>query len=242
MNHDYDQEHGRRRGGRIATFLIALVAVVVFAGGIWFAYDRGMQKGASGGAPPLVKADGTPTKVAPANPGGLQVPNQDMKIYDTLPRGGQAVKAGAEKLLPPPEQPTPAGTRTATAAPAVTTTPTPSATAPAVPPAPAPASTAAPQPAAPPTSVAAVPAASGAVRVQLAAHRDRTAAEDEWARLQKKFPDVLSGLAPSYERADLGERGVFIRVQAGPFRDRPAAQAICDRLKAANQGCSIVGK
>ncbi len=266
MSDDYDQEQGGRRGGRIATFLIALVAVVVFAGGIWFAYDRGLQRGSSGGAPPLVKADGSPTKVAPANPGGLQVPNQDMKIYDTLPRGGQAPKAGAEKLLPPPEQPAPSAPRTVAAAPAPAPTAVPAAspvtpppagasanntTSNTVPVAPVPATTAMPPSAPPrattPTVVAApptpaAPAASGSFRIQLAAHRDQAAAEGEWARLHKKFPDILAGLSPTYERADLGERGVFIRVQAGPVRDRVAAQGLCDRLKSAGQGCSIVGK
>src|SRR5690606_4633730 len=59
--------------------VVALGAVAAFGIGIWFAYDQGVKRGASG-APPLVRADQTPAKVAPENPGGMQIPNQDKLI------------------------------------------------------------------------------------------------------------------------------------------------------------------
>ncbi len=49
---------------------------------------------------PLIKADPNPIKVKPEQPGGLQVPDRNMMIYNERP-GGPPV----EKLLPPPEQP-----------------------------------------------------------------------------------------------------------------------------------------
>jgi hypothetical protein len=249
-----DENPDARRGGRLVTFAVALVAVLVLAGGIWFAYDRGLQRGGQNG-PPLIKADESPTKVAPVNPGGLQVPNQDIEVYGTVQRGGQVARPGVERLLPPPERPLPDAPRaqaaeppttTATAPPPADASRSPSADAVVPPPAPAKgpevASGAAPPPAPAVAGTAAPASPAGGIRVQLAAHRDRSLAEAEWARLQKRHAEILSGLAPTYERADLGDRGIFIRVQAGPFRDRAAALAVCERLKAVKQGCSVVGK
>ena len=120
---------------RMITAAIALGAVAAFGIGIWFAYDQGVKRGASG-APPLIRADQGPTKVAPENPGGMQVPNQDKQIYDRIggnPQGGSD-DGKTERLLPPPERPSanvataPAG-GTAGASPSVTvpTRPAPSA-------------------------------------------------------------------------------------------------------------------
>jgi hypothetical protein len=254
---DFDEP---RRGGRLVTFLVALVAVGVFAGGLWFAYDRGLQRGSGG--PPLIKADTGPTKVAPENPGGLQVPNQNMEVYGTVQKGSQPAKPAVEKILPPPEQPAAVPPRSAAAPPPppAPSLPTPSPPAPSAAGLPAAAPPAGPtisalNPPPPPTSnppavpplpaqVASVaPAASaGAIRIQLAAHREAAQAEAEWVKLQKRFAAELTGLSPAFERADLGERGVFIRVQAGPFKDRNAAVALCEQLKAQKQGCSVVGK
>lgn len=86
---------------------VALGAVAAFGIGIWFAYDQGVKRGASG-APPLVRAEQGPAKVAPENPGGMQVPNQDKQIYERIAgNDGQAASGSQiERLLPPPERPT----------------------------------------------------------------------------------------------------------------------------------------
>lgn len=86
--------------------VVALGAVAAFGVGIWFAYDQGVKRGASG-APPLVRADQVPAKVAPENPGGMQIPYQDKQIYERI--GGNLQTASGtgqvERLLPPPERP-----------------------------------------------------------------------------------------------------------------------------------------
>lgn len=86
--------------------VVALGAVAAFGVGIWFAYDQGVKRGSSG-APPLVRAEQGPAKIAPENPGGMQVPNQDKQIYDRL--GGNTGQTASgmqtERLLPPPERP-----------------------------------------------------------------------------------------------------------------------------------------
>jgi cell division septation protein DedD len=265
---------GARSPKRLITAGIALGAVAAFGIGIWFAYDQGVKRGASG-APPLIRADQSPTKVAPENPGGMQVPNQDKQIYERLPgNAAQAPGSQTERLLPPPERPSAAPTQpnvatspavnvpNRTAQPVPNRTDAPSAT----PVAPQPAAPGQPQPVTPPRSAAAPaqspapaqqskPAASepapartvtatpgGNAKIQLASLKDQAAATATWNQLQKKFPDILGGLQPSYERVELGDRGTFIRLQAGPLKDRADAQAACNALAAKNQGCIVVGR
>ncbi|MCB2106838.1 MAG: SPOR domain-containing protein [Rhodobacteraceae bacterium] len=84
------------------------------------------------------------------------------------------------------------------------------------------------------------PAPSESFLVQLAAARSEEAAQAEWGRLSAKHKDLLAGFQPSVERADLGERGVFFRLRAGPLADREKADALCASLKALNEACLIV--
>lgn len=277
---------GIRSPKRLITAGIALGAVAAFGIGIWFAYDQGVKRGASG-APPLIRADQTPTKVAPENPGGMQVPNQDKQIYERLP--GNAAQApaagGTERLLPPPERPSAAPTQPNVAtSPSVTVpnrstqtvpnqspatsgvpnrTDAPSATpvqpAPGQPqpvtppsqpartaaaPTPAPAQTQSQTPAATPVPAArtVTATAGGTAKIQLASLKDQAAATATWNALQKKFPAELGGLQPSYERVEIADKGTFIRLQAGPLKDRAEAQAACSALAAKNQGCIVVGR
>ena len=69
-----------------------------FAGGLWFAYVEGMHRAGGAADIPLIRADTSPMKVKPENPGGMQIPDRDMLIY------GQQ-RPQVEHLLPPPEQP-----------------------------------------------------------------------------------------------------------------------------------------
>jgi cell division septation protein DedD len=83
----------------------------------------------------------------------------------------------------------------------------------------------------PPTQIAARPAAPDAAaaggrwRIQLGAFGNEGNAHRAWATASGRLP----GLRPAYVRA-----GAFIRVQAGPLRDRAAAQRAC---AAVGNGC-----
>jgi cell division septation protein DedD len=101
------------------------------------------------------------------------------------------------------------------------------------------------------TETAAVPAAAPAtvgtigqvipgIRIQLAAVKTTDAAQKEWARLQHALGDALSGLNLTVEGVDLGTKGIFQRIQAGPFNDKAAAAAKCDAVKALKQDCLVV--
>lgn len=51
-----------------------------------------------------------------------------------------------------------------------------------------------------------------------------------WTILEERHPAMLSGLEPLLRDADLGERGVFIRLLAGPVPSRAEADRRCREL------------
>jgi len=83
------------------------------------------------------------------------------------------------------------------------------------------------------------PTAAGNYRVQLAALKTEADAKTAWKRLAAKYPDVLGPLAMHLERVDLGTKGIYYRVQAGPFTDKNAARDICTKLKPKGQPCLV---
>lgn len=101
---DLLDDHARqgRRGMRSGIAIVAGLAV--FVGILWFAYDWGMGQLEIVGLPVIV-ADNTPIKVRPADPGGIEVPNQNVAVLnDPVPDPQQPQ---SERLLPPPETPQP---------------------------------------------------------------------------------------------------------------------------------------
>lgn len=93
----------RRRGMMIA----GLVGAVVVLGGLGaLAFSFGGKGGSE--APVIVKADNSPIKVKPENPGGTVVPNQDNKVYDAVAKGVGTAKPAEpvqQKLVNTAEQP-----------------------------------------------------------------------------------------------------------------------------------------
>ncbi|MCZ6523196.1 MAG: SPOR domain-containing protein [Alphaproteobacteria bacterium] len=228
----------RRRGGwQLA--VVALVTLGAFTGGVWYAYDQGIERGITL-SPPLFRADPSPTKIKPKDPGGLEVPHQDMLVYETLTTETPA--ESAERLLPPPEEPLPRPQPPAPA-PGVAAV-APGGSAPAAAPRPAP--EAAPEPAAAgpvaareESATARAPAAG--FRIQLAAYREASAATQGWHKLSRANPSLLRGLKPSVIRVDLGaDKGIFYRLQAGPIPDRETADTLCVELKRQKVGCLVV--
>ncbi len=80
-----------------------LLGCVVAAGVAWAV----VEFAASGPAPDapvrLVEAPTAPYKVRPDDPGGLEIPNRDKLIYETLET--DEPEEGPEQILPPPEEP-----------------------------------------------------------------------------------------------------------------------------------------
>lgn len=229
--------------GRGWLMLLVVVAVLAaLAGVVYFAYQQGREEGIRT-APPIVRADGGPEKVAPQEPGGMEIPHQDKEIFERITGDGTgtATEPGVERLLPPPEEP--ASIPAAPATPPAAAEATPPAAEPVAPvatapePAPEPAQAPTPAPAAQPAAPAT--AASGGWVVQIGSFRDQARAQTEWAATQRKHPTILAGATADIQRADLGDRGIWYRLRAATYATKGAADTACASLKAAGTDCLV---
>ncbi len=91
-------------------------------------------------------------------------------------------------------------------------------------------------------AVQAQPKNNPGIRIQLAAVPDRTQAESEWKRILGRNGNLLAGRRPIFMTIDLGEQGVFHRIQTGPFADLGAARELCAELIKAGQDCLVMGR
>lgn len=91
---------GSQEGGRKALYAAAAVlgVLVIGIGGV-FAYRSIGDGGAS--SPPIIKADTSPVKTIPDDPGGKEIPHQNKAIYDRV--GGDDPQT--ERLVSSEEQP-----------------------------------------------------------------------------------------------------------------------------------------
>jgi cell division septation protein DedD len=84
------------------------------------------------------------------------------------------------------------------------------------------------------------PIGAKAYKIQLSAVRSDAAARTEWDKLKKAHTSVLGRLTLNVEKADLGQKGIYYRIQAGPFADRAAADAACQELTRQKASCLVV--
>ena len=242
--------------------VLLFIVVMGLAGGSWWAYRADAPR-LPASAVPVIHSDTAPVKEAPSDPGGMVVPGQDSALLNRDGKTGPRV----EQLLPDPEPALPRPASPVKATPTIETNtaalasgpPTPAAapSSPSVatPTLPPPAASSMPSaPAAPPETakVAAVPAVppvaatpaprvvGAGYRLQLGAVRTEEAAKQEWQRLQRTEPDLLGKLSLTAARVDLGDKGIFYRIQAGPIADAAEAAQSCAALKSRNVGCILV--
>jgi hypothetical protein len=69
--------------------------------------------------------------------------------------------------------------------------------------------------------------------------RSEDAARQEWERVKRKNADLLGTLSATPIRSDLGDKGVYYRIQTGPVADQAAAERICSELKQRSVGCIV---
>ena len=175
--------------------------------------------------PPAVPPQAMPTVPAPATP------PSDAAAPAAPPAAVPPANAQANAPALPPAVPV---APAAPAAPPVAAAPAP--TAPTIP---APATLTAPAAAAPNQSIASLIDNISGYRIQLASVRSEEQAQATWARMQKSNGDVLSSLTMRAVKVDLGDRGIYYRVQAGPL-DEGGAQSACSKLKSRSVDCIVV--
>lgn len=252
-----EEDENRRAHSRSrysSFFAAAAMAAVLMGGAFWWGFEVGRQN-ALEVLLPVERADPSPIKEAPIEPSGLQVPHRDILVLRNV-EDDDGLDAPVT-LAPAPEQPgVPAPRLVETDAPAaraVETTQLPpppvirdTGTVAAVRPPPqaiAPVPVAAPPPTLIPATSSETPAAPanvGAFRVQLASYRSPNAAATGWRTLQTRYEDLLGALESTVVQVNLGERGVFHRLQAGPYTSRATADNACTTLRARNQACLVV--
>jgi sporulation related protein len=246
-----------RRRGAILTMMVSIAAIASFGSVVWWAHNQDVRAGGRGLEPLVVQASPTPTRVKPENAGGLVPPDQDKEVYNRIAPG--AVPTQPEKLLPGPTSPKlpPTGLPLPAAPKEEAKTPTPIQSASVTPANPAAAPGPTPPPNAPTVTQAptAAPAAesgpsiasliegmsgpAGGWRIQLASAKSEDVAKSTWAKLQAAHGDVLANLRMQPTKVDLGDKGVWYRVQAGPL-DEKQAQSVCGTLKSRKADCVVV--
>jgi cell division septation protein DedD len=245
------------------------VAVIACVGAVILYFFSGNSNTGAKGGVPIVKADQGPLKTRPNDRGGMEVPNQDKLVYERM--GTTASDPKVERLLPPPETPQAPPVRPMQAAPTplpaqppapippaavqrneppppaaipkapVAVTPVGPTTTPPKPAAAAPQVTMVPmtpaKPAAPPMSAP----KGGNFVVQLAALKSQADAEKTWTQLSKQNADLLSSLKSDITQVDLGQKGIFFRLRAGPM-DEASAKNLCGQLAQRKVGCLVAKK
>ncbi len=102
-----DDYYGRRpaatQGGKSFSVLIGVTLGVIVAAGAGWYFLHGTGVTFTPGGVGFIKADPTPYKIRPDNPGGMQVENQDKLVYDRVAKGNAPNRV--ENLLPAPEEP-----------------------------------------------------------------------------------------------------------------------------------------
>jgi hypothetical protein len=214
-------------------------------------YDRVGQQSAGAGQPgvPAIASNRSVERLLPGPEAPLPRPVPPPAPVAAIPATPDVAPPPNAVVVTPPRSLAPVAQAPAPASPQPVPTPPSAVVAPA--PAPvrqAPAATAPPSVAPAVLAQAAIPrvaaplaaAPASGTRIQLASLRAEADAQREWTRLQRQHADVLGGLTASFPAADLGERGIYIRLQAGPFAIPEAARAACETLRARGVGCNVV--
>lgn len=276
----------KTRGPAVAAGVLVFAAVVL-AAVVFFTYPADDKEAQD--SVPLIQADARPFRVAPDDPGGMDIPHRDSTVFSTLRSSGLPDDTGVENLLADDttEEPMPrsqlfAGLNTEDGQDESTIEPSASTeellnqgtegsedlfadtnaaqqqvedkfsaqdSVAGEPAKPVDSSTAVDSDAEKLAAIREEPLAkpaekivpSGTHYVQLGAVQSADAAEKGWSSFQKEFAQ-LSGMDHRVQRADLGGKGIYYRIQAGPLGKEEAA-ALCAAIKAQKPGgCLVVGQ
>ncbi len=175
----------------------------------------------------LVKASKEPYKIKPSDPGGMHVPNMDKRVYDNISATKNPVQK--ERLLPLPEEPL-----TINAFAAVEETKV--------------------------NDVKKIEVKEEKIvplkevkieskiakkiengfKIQLAAFKTEKEATNMWSKIQEKHSNLLKNLDFEVKMKDLGKKGQYHALQAGPIASASNARLICKKLIEKKQGCFVV--
>ncbi len=229
----------------IAGLVVALVALGLVVGGVYWLKQRAGGQGTSATDPTMIAAAPGPYKVKPADAGGMQVKGQGDSSYAASEGADPNAKIDLSAI---PEAPIAKGKPATGSAWAKPGEPAKTATVPA-PAKPAEVAAAKPAPeAAKPAPVAAkpvpapakaetaaaAPAAGGTI--QLGALDSQAKADAAWKSLSGRYA-YLGALTHMVVKADVGGK-TYYRLRAAAGGQAPS---ICSKLKVAGEACTVVG-
>lgn len=76
--------------------------------------------------------------------------------------------------------------------------------------------------------------------VQLGSFRDRESAMTLWSSMKKDFPGLFDGMDLRVQEADLGEKGIYYRAQAGTTPESRAKEICATIIAKKPNGCLVV--
>ena len=82
--------------------------------------------------------------------------------------------------------------------------------------------------------------ATGGYAIHLVSLANQESVDGSWGELQESFPDILAEKDLEVRRIDLGDRGIFYRIHAGPFAASAKAETTCEELRSLQQYCAVV--
>jgi len=243
-------EEGVSAARLIAGLIVALVALGLVVGGVYWLKQRAGGPGTSATDPTLIAAQPGPYKTKPTDAGGMQVKGQGDSSYAASEGADPNAKIDLSAI---PEAPIAKGKPAAqgsawvkpgepaktVSAPTAVPTPAKPAEVAAAKPAPAvvkPAPTK-PEPVKPvpvETAQASAPVAGGTI--QVGALDSQAKAEAAWKSLSGRYA-YLGALTHSVVKADVGGKTYYrLRASAGG-----QASSVCSKLKVAGEACAVVG-
>jgi hypothetical protein len=248
-----DEEIEEEERSRLPLLIVvALVVLAAFAGVVWLAYNQGVARGRASAAVVIAAPEG-PVRTAPADAGGDATPYTGLKVYgqpvppDQEAQSSTLAQVAPRNAVPDVSLASNAVVRPTTEAPPVRLNPEASAVV-VAPPAPIPAkpATQAPVRKAPPAAAAVEPtpaatrsALAGGTVLQIGAYETQEIADGAWASFKARHAGIAGTLAEDVQKVDLGAKGIWYRLRMGPFADKTAAIAACEKLKAEGATCFL---
>lgn len=77
-------------------------------------------------------------------------------------------------------------------------------------------------------------------RVQIASFKSKKDSEKQWKLLSKKYSKLLSGYEHYIVSKDIEGKGIFQRLQVGPFENKRAAKNACSEFKDHGLNCFVI--
>jgi len=217
----------------------------------WFAYEEGKNPSDLSKIP-LIKANPEPFKVKPKNPGGMKVPHTNKLVYNMISSNKDSKVQVS--ILPEPEEPVSKEDLAKAPAPFLAKKDNKEPVKKVIklseiPKTPSQKLYKKPEEKKVTEEASAIEKAAKisvdvttdtkTMQVQLGSYRTVKSLELGWVSLQKNFPEILGGLKYMVKTVELGDKGLFYRLLAGPVESEDKARKICRELTKKKQGCLV---